>query len=39
MKLYAYLNFNGNCRAALDFYSQHLGGVPPQLEMERALNR
>ena len=26
MKLYSYLNFNGNCRAAFDFYSQHLGG-------------
>ena len=26
MKLYSYLNFNGNCRAAFDFYSRHLGG-------------
>ena len=26
MKLYTYLNFNGNCRAAFEFYSQHLGG-------------
>ena len=26
MKLYSYLNFNGNCRAAFDFYAQHLGG-------------
>jgi PhnB protein len=25
MKLYSYLNFNGNYRAACDFYSQHLG--------------
>lgn len=25
MKLYSYLNFNGNCRAAFDFYSKHLG--------------
>lgn len=26
MKLHTYLNFNGNCRAAFDFYEKHLGG-------------
>ncbi|HLH02901.1 MAG TPA: VOC family protein [Bryobacteraceae bacterium] len=26
MKLNPYLNFNGNCRAAFEFYQQHLGG-------------
>lgn len=26
MKLYIYLNFGGNCRQALSFYEQHLGG-------------
>jgi PhnB protein len=26
MKLHTYVNFNGNCRAAFDFYSHHLGG-------------
>lgn len=26
MKLFTYVNFKGNCRAALEFYSQHLGG-------------
>lgn len=26
MKLNTYLNFNGNCRAAFEFYQQHLGG-------------
>ena len=26
MKLYSYLNFHGDCRAAFDYYSQHLGG-------------
>jgi PhnB protein len=26
MKLNTYLNFHGNCRAAFEFYEQHLGG-------------
>lgn len=26
MKLYTFLNFNGNCRAAFEFYQEHLGG-------------
>jgi len=26
MKLYTYLNFNGNCRAAFEYYEKHLGG-------------
>jgi PhnB protein len=26
MKLYSYLNFHGDCRAAFDYYSRHLGG-------------
>jgi len=26
MKLYAYLNYGGNCRQAFDFYAEHLGG-------------
>ncbi len=26
MKLYAYLNYGGNCREAFEFYAQHLGG-------------
>jgi PhnB protein len=26
MKLHTYLNFNGNCRAAFEFYEKHLGG-------------
>ncbi|MEA5448756.1 VOC family protein [Leptolyngbya sp. CCNP1308] len=26
MKLYSYLNFNGNCEAAFTFYAQVLGG-------------
>lgn len=26
MQVNAYLNFNGNCAAALDFYARHLGG-------------
>ncbi|MBD2111836.1 MULTISPECIES: VOC family protein [Cyanophyceae] len=26
MKLYSYLNFNGNCEAAFDYYAQVLGG-------------
>lgn len=26
MKLYTYLNFGGNCRAAFEFYEKHLGG-------------
>jgi PhnB protein len=26
MKIYPYLNFNGNCKAAFTFYEQHLGG-------------
>jgi PhnB protein len=26
MQLYPYLNFNGNCRAAFEFYEKHLGG-------------
>jgi PhnB protein len=26
MKLYTYVNFRGNCRAAFEFYEQHLGG-------------
>jgi PhnB protein len=26
MKVNTYLNFGGNCREALDFYAQHLGG-------------
>jgi PhnB protein len=26
MKLYCYLNFNGSCKAAFDYYAQHLGG-------------
>jgi PhnB protein len=26
MRLNTYINFNGNCAAALDFYVQHLGG-------------
>lgn len=26
MKLYAYLNFNGNCEAAFAYYAQALGG-------------
>lgn len=26
MKLYTYLNYGGNCEAALRFYEQHLGG-------------
>jgi PhnB protein len=26
MKLTPYLNFNGNCRAAFQFYEKHLGG-------------
>lgn len=25
MKLNPYLNFNGNCRAAFQFYEKHLG--------------
>ena len=25
MKLYTYLNFGGNCRAAFEFYVEHLG--------------
>ena len=25
MKLYTYLNFDGNCRAAFEFYAEHLG--------------
>lgn len=39
MKLYSYLNFNGNCRAAFDYYSQHLGGkVTMMLNHEQAPN-
>jgi PhnB protein len=26
MKLYTYLNYGGNCRQALHFYEEHLGG-------------
>jgi PhnB protein len=26
MKLYTYLNYGGNCRQALRFYEEHLGG-------------
>jgi len=26
MKLYTYLNYNGNCQEAFRFYEQHLGG-------------
>jgi PhnB protein len=26
MKLYPYLNFNGSCRTAFEFYTQHLDG-------------
>jgi PhnB protein len=26
MTIYPYLNFGGNCRAAFQFYEQHLGG-------------
>jgi PhnB protein len=26
MKLYTYLNYGGNCRAAFEFYVEHLGG-------------
>lgn len=26
MRLNTYINFNGNCAQALDFYAQHLGG-------------
>lgn len=26
MKLYTYLNYGGNCRAAFEFYAEHLGG-------------
>jgi PhnB protein len=26
MRLHAYLNFNGNCREAFDYYAMHLGG-------------
>jgi PhnB protein len=26
MKLVPYLNFNGNCRAAFEYYEKHLGG-------------
>ena len=26
MKLHTYLNYGGNCRAAFQFYEQHLGG-------------
>jgi PhnB protein len=39
MKLYSYLNFDGNCRAAFDFYSQHLGGkITMMLTHEQAPN-
>ena len=39
MKLYSYLNFNGNCRAAFDFYAQHLGGkITMMLTHERGPN-
>jgi PhnB protein len=39
MKLYSYLNFNGNCRAAFDFYAQHLGGkITMMLTHEQAPN-
>ena len=26
MKLYAYVNYGGNCRQAFEFYAKHLGG-------------
>ena len=26
MKIFPYLNFNGNCKAAFTYYEQHLGG-------------
>lgn len=26
MKLYTYLNYDGNCRQAFEFYAEHLGG-------------
>jgi len=26
MKLHPYLNFNGNCRSAFEFYEKNLGG-------------
>lgn len=35
MKLNAFLNFGGNCEAALRFYEQHLGGKITML-MRRA---
>lgn len=39
MKLYTYLNFNGTCRAAFDYYSEHLGGkVTMMLTHEQAPN-
>ena len=39
MKLYTYLNFNGTCRTAFDYYSEHLGGkVTMMLTHEQAPN-
>jgi PhnB protein len=35
MKLNTFLNFGGNCEAALRFYEQHLGGTVTML-MRRA---
>jgi PhnB protein len=31
MQLYTYLNYGGNCRQALEFYAEHLGGKIVQL--------
>ncbi len=37
MKLDVYVNYNGNCREAFDFYAQHLGGKIASMETFRQL--
>ena len=37
MKLYTQLNFGGNCRAAFQFYAQHLGGRITMLVDQRQM--
>jgi PhnB protein len=37
MKLYPYLNYNGNCRQAFEFYVEHLGGRITDLTTYREL--